>query len=66
MNGDKYIVKEDCFNSFNSLWLHKGNILIEFEYQEDQSKRRNGLFNEDGWICDVGSDFAKKYLEKFQ
>jgi len=63
---NKYIVKENCFNSFCSLWLHKGNVLIELEYENEYSQKCMGLFNGDGWICDAGSDFAKKYLERMQ
>lgn len=74
MVGDKYIVKEDCFDSFHSLWLRKGEILTESygynnetEQWEDYPDGYNDLLHDEhGWICDVGSDFAKDYLEKMQ
>ena len=52
MIGDKYIVKQDCFDGIHN--LTKGEILTEKE-----------AYNIYGFICEVGSNFTKKFLEKF-
>ena len=69
MIGDKYIVKENCFAGIHN--LIKGEILTEkeaynfgTECREDGGDDNELIHNEYGFVCDVGSDFAKKYLEK--
>ena len=69
MIGDKYIVKKDRFDGVHQLF--KGEVLTEREAYNYNTECREdgGEYNElthdkYGYICEVGSEFAKKYLEK--
>ena len=69
MIGDKYIVKQDCFDGIHN--LIKGEILTEKEAYNFETKCREdgGEYNElthdiYGFVCEVGSNFTKKFLEK--
>ena len=69
MIGDKYIVKQNCFDGIHK--LTKGEILIEKETYnfETECREDGGEYNElthntYGFVCEVGSNFAKKFLEK--
>ena len=69
MIGDKYIVKQDCFDGIHN--LIKGEILTEKEAYnfETECREDGGECNElthdiYGFVCEVGSNFTKKFLEK--
>lgn len=69
MIGDKYIVKENCIYGIYN--LAKGEILtekeaynFEKECREDGEKYNELTHDKYGFVCEVGSDFTKKYLEK--
>lgn len=69
MIGDKYTVKADCSNGIHI--LKAGEILTEVEaYNYEKECREDGGEYNDivhgmyGYICDVGSEFAKKNLKK--
>ena len=68
MIGNRYRVKEDCFNGVHH--LQKDEILTEtYAYNFEKECREDGgeyndiIHNEYGYICDVGSEFAKDNLE---
>lgn len=69
MIGDKYKVKADCTNEIFP--LKAGEILTETNAYNYEKKCREdgGEYNDIvhgmyGYICDAGSEFAKKNLEK--
>ena len=69
MIGDKYTVKKACFDGVHQLF--KGEVLTETEAYNYNTECRedDGEYNElthdvYGFICEVGSDFTKKYMEK--
>ena len=69
MIGDKYIVKQDCFDGIHK--LTKGEILTEKEVYnfETECREDGGKYNElthniYGFVCEVGSSFTNKFLEK--
>lgn len=68
MVGDKWIVKHD--SNVEKVFLKTGDILIEkMGYNFDTECREecgdyNELHNDLGFVCDVGSAFAKENLEK--
>lgn len=69
MIGDKYRVKTDCSNGIHDLKI--GEILIEIDAYnfETQCREDGGEYNDIvhaqyGYICDVGSKFAKENLEQ--
>ena len=69
MIGDKYIVKQDCFDGIHN--LTGGEILIEKEAYnfEKECREDGGKYNElthniYGFVCEVGSKFASDNLEK--
>ena len=67
MEGDKWKVKQDC--NTQNIYLKAGNILIEKRgYNFDTECREecgdyNELHNDSGFVCDVGSKFAKDNLK---
>lgn len=69
MIGDKYIVKENCCVGHHNISLKKGEVLVESagfnhntEQREDCGDYNDLVHSEYGFICEVGSCFAKKYL----
>lgn len=69
MIGDKYRVKINCSNGVHNLKV--GEILTEIDAYnfETQCREDGGEYNDIvhdtyGYICDVGSEFAKENLEK--
>jgi len=71
MIGDKYKVKADCIANLRQ--LKEGDILIEKEAYnfEKECREDGGIYNElihdeYGYICDVGSIFAKDNLERVE
>ena len=68
MIGDKYKVKQDCQSG--RFRLKQGDVLIEngaynfeTEIYEDGGEYNDIIHDEYGYICDVGSEFAKDNLE---
>ena len=70
MIGDKYRVKEDCV-CWNEQFK-KDDILIEKEAYNFETEtyedggEYNELHNEKGYVCDVGSPWAKENLERIK
>lgn len=68
MEGNKWKVKRDC-HTYN-IYLKSGDILTEKKgYNFDTECREecgdyNEMHNDFGFVCDVGSIFAKMNLEK--
>ncbi len=68
MEGDKWIVKEDC--EVGKTVLKAGDILTEKKAYNFETECReehgddNELYNDLGFVCDVGSSFTKENLEK--
>ena len=69
MIGDKYRVKEDFYDDLHNIWLVRGECLVESEGYNSETEQREDcgdyndlVHNEHGFICDVGSDFAKEHL----
>ena len=69
MIGDKYLVKQDFFDGMHH--FKTGEILTEKEAYnfETECREDGGEYNElthdtYGFVCEAGSNLAKKYLEK--